>query len=122
MLGFEISPEFAQIARNRLAQPSLLNMQQGGEGFIHVDDARHLLRYLQPGSVDFCLTSPPYWDILLQDRTADYKERRDYGDTVDDIGKIGDYQQIINALADIMKQVFVVLRPLVNQASRRVRS
>ncbi len=110
-IGIEISSEFAQIARNRLAQPSLLNMEQGGEGIIHVDDARNLLRYLQPESVDFCLTSPPYWDILLQDRTADYKERRDYGDTVGDIGKISDYQHFINALADIMKQVFVALRP-----------
>ncbi len=112
-IGVEISPEFAEICRSRLAQAPLLSSTEaeGGEGVIHTDDARNLLKYVQPETVDFCLTSPPYWDILLRDRTADYKERRDYGDTESDIGKIGDYEQFMNALMDIMQQVYISLRP-----------
>jgi hypothetical protein len=62
------------------------------------------------GDCRFCLTSPPYWDILLRDRTADYKERRDYGDTQDDIGK-SQINEFLRALMDIMQGVFITLRP-----------
>jgi DNA modification methylase len=110
-IGTEISPEFAEIANRRLAQTSFLPTTAGGEGLIHVDDAAHLLKYVEMETADFCLTSPPYWDILLQDRTADYKERRDYGDTEGDIGKIADYQKFLEALANIMRNVYHALRP-----------
>jgi DNA modification methylase len=110
-IGIEISPEFAAIARTRLAQNLLFEEISGGDSVIHVDDARNLLKYVQPDIVDFCLTSPPYWDILLQPRTADYKEQRDYGDAEADLGKIGDYERFLQALMDIMRNVWVSLRP-----------
>jgi DNA modification methylase len=110
-IGIEISSEFSAIARQRLAQAPLLEASKGGNGVIYTDDANNLLHYVQPDSIDFCLTSPPYWDILLRERTADYKARRDYGDTDKDLGKIADYQQFLDALANIMRQVFVALRP-----------
>jgi len=110
-IGIEISAEFAGIARRRLAQNPLFEETAGGEGVIYVDDARNLLNYVQPDTVDFCLTSPPYWDILQQPRTADYKERRDYGDEEADLGKIADYREFVQALAGIMRQVLIALRP-----------
>lgn len=110
-IGIEISPEFAAITRTRLAQNPLFEEISGGDSTIHVDDARNLLKYVQPGIVDFCLTSPPYWDILLQPRTADYKEQRDYGEAEADLGKIGDYERFLQALMDIMRNVWVSLRP-----------
>jgi DNA modification methylase len=110
-IGIEISPEFAEIARSRLAQSPLMVETSGGDGVIHTDNALNLLNYVQPETIDFCLTSPPYWDILLQQRTADYKEQRDYGNTVGDLGKIQDYQAFIKALADVMHHVFLALRP-----------
>jgi DNA modification methylase len=110
-IGIEISPDFAEIARNRLAQGLLLEHIEGGSGTIHTDDSRNLLQYVAAETADFCLTSPPYWDILLQDRTADYKEKRDYGDTENDIGKIRDYPQFLDVLSGIMQNAFVALRP-----------
>lgn len=110
-IGIEISPEFAKIAQQRLAQNPLFGQITGGEGIIHVDDARHLPDYTAPETIDFCLTSPPYWDILLQPRTADYKQRRDYGDADGDLGKIADYNRFVQALMDIMRQVWIALRP-----------
>jgi hypothetical protein len=41
--------------------------------------------------VDLVVTSPAYWDILLEKRTADYKPIRHYGDAEQDLGKIDDY-------------------------------
>jgi DNA modification methylase len=110
-VGIEISPEFAEISRRRLAQTPLLSENQSGLGSIYNDDASHLLKYVQPETADFCLTSPPYWDILLRERTADYKERRDYGETQGDLGKIADYGEFLQALDNIMQHVFVALRP-----------
>ncbi len=109
-IGIEISPEFAEIAKKRLGKVRLLSESSEGEGIIHVDDANNLLDYVKPETVDFCLTSPPYWDILLRPRTADYKEQRDYGDTEADIGKIADYYEFLSALGNIMQKVFSVLR------------
>lgn len=110
-IGIELSTDFAAIALDRLKQKPLFGVAESGDAVVHIDDARHLLKYVQPNSVDFCITSPPYWDILLRDRTADYKDRRDYGDTEGDIGKIEDYQQFLNELGSIMNSVLTALRP-----------
>jgi DNA modification methylase len=78
---------------------------------VHQDDAANLLQYVAPGSADFCLTSPPYWDILTRRRTADYKETRHYGDHAGDLGRVEDYGAFLDALAAVMGQVFEALRP-----------
>jgi hypothetical protein len=51
------------------------------------------------------VTSPPYWDILLEKRTADYKPIRHYGDEERDLGKIDDYDQFLWELQGIFAQV-----------------
>ena len=65
-IGFEISPKFAALAKAGLTQGGLFVDKK--EPRIIQDDARNLLRHLEPNSVDFCVTSPPYWDILNQKR------------------------------------------------------
>ena len=57
------------------------------------------------------VTSPPYWDILLQNRTADYKEIRNYGDSDQDLGRISDYQEFLDALGDVFSNILTVLKP-----------
>lgn len=108
-IGFEISPEFAALAESRLAQQSLFGT--ASEARIIVDDARNIPAHLPPESVDIAITSPPYWDILLQKRTADYKEIRHYGDASSDLGKIGDYEMFIAQLTDVVDTVANVLKP-----------
>lgn len=65
---------------------------------------------LMPDSVDFILTSPPYWDILNQKRTADYKEIRNYSDSSDDLGNISDYKEFIEKLGLVFKKCSTVLK------------
>lgn len=109
-LGIELSPEFVAIAEKRLGQRALFSVPAHASK-IYCDDARNLLKYVAPDSVDLVITSPPYWDVLLQKRTADYKEIRHYGDAQRDLGKISDYGQFLDALADVFRQVLVALKP-----------
>jgi len=111
-IGIEISPEFAEKAKNRPVSRDLIGAAMTlGQRIIHVGDARKLLQFVQPNSIDLVITSPPYWDILLQERTADYKEIRHYGDEIDDLGKIQDYRRFLSALQYVFSGVLEALRP-----------
>ena len=76
-IGIDVAPDFVAIAEKRLGQRELFSTQ-AHTSKVYCDDARNLLKYVSPSSVDLVITSPPYWDVLLQKRTADYKEIRHY--------------------------------------------
>ena len=57
------------------------------------------------------ITSPPYWDILSQKRSADGKDVRDYGDEHRDLGKIADYQEFLSELSGVFSLMLEVLKP-----------
>lgn len=82
-----------------------------GERQIHNDSATNLKKYVKDASVDFVVTSPPYWDILLQNRSADQKETRHYGNANTDLGRIRDYSEFIGALEDVFSLVYEALKP-----------
>ena len=108
-VGVEISDEFSQIANERISQ--MLPFAGQTEVAIHTADSRELYQYISPNSVDMVVTSPPYWDILLEKRSADNKEQRDYGDTEADLGKIRDYEKFLLELGKIFEQVYGVMKP-----------
>lgn len=114
-IGLDISPAYCELARTRPLPPlpdgGIGPPSPRGERRVYCDDARHLLRYVAPGSVDLCVTSPPYWDILLRRRTADGKPVRHYGESAADLGKIASYPAFLAALGEVFRQVFEALRP-----------
>ena len=127
-VGVELNDEFAAKARSRETPLSGLAdftpaaslddsgtptaaVPRLGKRVIHSDDANMLLLHVAPSTVDFVLTSPPYWDILLQDRSADGKAIRHYGEEEKDLGKIPDYDVFIKALGKVFHQVFVAMKP-----------
>ncbi len=110
-LGFEINSEYIALANQRLGQHDLWQTGVDTESKIYQDDARHIRKYLEPESVDIVITSPPYWDILTQKRTADGKEIRDYGNTTEDLGKISDYHGFIDQLSEVFRPIYEVMRP-----------
>lgn len=126
-IGIELSAEFCEKAKSRqihvgprfdeggeikgkMLNDLLLPAEPGGRR-IHADDARNLLKYISPSSVDLVITSPPYWDILLQERSADQKEIRHYGEEEADLGKISDYNQFLEAMKEIFAKVYEALKP-----------
>ncbi len=114
-IGLDISAGYITKAQRRPPlNPGLFNATDetmtGERRFIEAD-ANNLLQHVDPASVDFVVTSPPYWDILLQSRSADYKEIRNYGDSESDLGRIADYQEFLNALGMVFSNVLTVLKP-----------
>ena len=108
-VGIEISPKFAVLAETQVEQT--IPYKGESEVKIHVADSRELYKYIAPNSVDMVVTSPPYWDILLEKRTADSKQQRDYGGAAEDLGKIRDYEKFLLELHKIFEQVYDVMKP-----------
>ena len=107
-IGFELNAKYIALAKKRLSQRTMFS---ASDFEIHHTDARQIATLVPADSVDLCVTSPPYWDILLQKRTADYKEIRNYGNETGDLGRVTDYEQFIDALGDVFKGVLHALRP-----------
>lgn len=105
-VGLELSAEYVEKARARL---TAVPLKTGS--VIHHASVTKLLELVEPGSVDLCITSPPYWDILTRKRTADYKAIRNYGSSTDDLGTIDDYEAFLAALQRVFAQVLTALKP-----------
>lgn len=109
-VGLEVSPNFVEIALRRLGQADMF-AESSQQSRIIRDDARNLLDHVDPESVDMVITSPPYWNILTQKRTADYREIRHYGDMLEDLGKIADYHEFLSALQGVFRLVYRAMKP-----------
>jgi DNA modification methylase len=130
-IGFEIVPEYVELAKKRLQsveplksrallaftqdikKPEEIKKKIGQldlEPEIYLEDARNLSKYLKSESVDFCLTSPPYWYVHRRERSADRKESRPYSDLPTDLGNIPDYNMFLNELKKVFQQVHGVLK------------
>jgi len=110
-IGVELNPEYAALARRRLSQDMFESKPSQVQYEIHEDDARKLLAHVAPNSIDMTVTSPPYWDILNQSRTADNKEIRHYGNLEADLGIIADYEEFIGCLQEVFEQVHIAMKP-----------
>ena len=108
-VGFEIYKDYIELATQRLNICTKNTNERSFE--IYPYDALKLRDYVKPNSIDFCFTSPPYWDILTQRRTADYKEVRNYGASDIDLGRMKSYTDFIEALGKIFSEVLKVLKP-----------
>jgi DNA modification methylase len=113
-VGLELSAAFVATANKRLADRSLfgaVDPDAAPAPLLHHASTTDLLKLVAPGSVDLCVTSPPYWNILNQRRTADAKAVRHYGNLQDDLGTIADYGEFLAALTRIFADVLKVLKP-----------
>ncbi len=108
-IGIELEKYFVIKGLERLNQINLFEKEFGNYKFFDAD-ANDLLKYVEKNSVDLVITSPPYWDILLEKRTADYKQQRDYGEDKADLGKIRNYKEFLKALKKIFDDVYKVMR------------
>ena len=108
-LGFEISEKYAAAAEDRLRQTPLFGSAKPHR--IIRGDARTAADVLAPESVDICITSPPYWNILDRERTADGRGAENYGGAAEDAGSAENYGEFVEGLGRIFEQVRTVLKP-----------
>lgn len=107
-IGFDVYSNYITLVEKRLAQGNLL-YNRGDVKLIN-DTSSNILNHLPENSVDIVITSPPYWDILTQRRTADGKDTRKYGDDARDIGLIHEYDKFMTNLCKIFADISKILR------------
>ncbi|MBI1313251.1 DNA methyltransferase [bacterium] len=107
-IGLELAADYVEMAQTRLVDAAAGSRPRSK---IHQASVVDLPSLVEPESVDLCITSPPYWNILNQKRTADYKQVRHYGNLNGDLGTIDDYEQFLDALKTVFTDVFVTLKP-----------
>jgi len=112
-IGIEIYPEYARIARRRLGQK-----KTGTKEKVITGDSRKIVEIFERHGlpkVDFCITSPPYWNQLKRNHIRQ-KERGEmgldtyYGERAQDIGNIDDYREFILEQKKIFDGVYQVLK------------
>lgn len=106
-IGFELSAEYVALAQSRLPATAF----ESGDVALHHASAIEAAVALKPESIDLCVTSPPYWNILGQKRTADYKSIRHYGNLPGDLSLVDTYDDYLAALTEVFAKIEPALKP-----------
>jgi DNA modification methylase len=120
--SIELNPSYAEIARQIISEERL-NI------FIHskhlvseviTGDASKVAEYVeqyQIPPIDYMITSPPYWDMLHAKGAETQSERKEnqdldliYSDDPNDLGNIDDYDQFLERLILIYKNILPYLK------------
>lgn len=116
-IGFELNPRYAKLSKERLDKEIGQLFATTQEQKILVGDARLLVNELEENSVDFLVTSPPYWKILHKE---DHKARQvrinnnldtRYSDDEKDLGNIEEYDKFVEEVASILGACGRALKP-----------
>jgi DNA modification methylase len=116
-IGFDLNPRYVQLARQRLETEVQDLWASTKEQEVLLGDARELVKKLPENSLDFVVTSPPYWNILHKE---DHKVRQEriahnldtkYGEDPRDLGNIRDYYSFLRNLSEILGACSRPLRP-----------
>lgn len=108
-IGIDLNENYIEMTKKRL-NTIYKEFNKSNKYWLFADDAINLDKRVKPNSVDLCITSPPYWNILTEPRTADYKSIRKYSDSAADLGNIKSYEQFMTSLKKIFEKVYYVLK------------
>jgi DNA modification methylase len=121
--GIELNPTYAEIACETLVdeRQKLGAVAEGIQSKMVVGDAASIVDIVsthQIPSIDYMLTSPPYWNMLHMRGAATQQERRKsqsldvvYSDDPNDLGNILDYDEFIKRLSGIYTGMQPIFRP-----------
>ncbi len=116
-IGFELNKRYSLLARQRLATEVRGSPDAATQQKLQTGDARLLASQLHANSVDFVVTSPPYWSILHKEDHKAKQERKQhdldtrYGNDPRDLGNIRSYTEFLDQLASILGDCGRALRP-----------
>jgi len=118
-VGIELIKKWADIAKNRTNR---LKFEGEPEQIVIQGDARNIKTLLKEHNiekVDFCITSPPYWNMLKKSRghVASEAHKRKaagldiyYSDDPDDLGNLDSYEDYLNAMYKLFADVYDILK------------
>ncbi|MFX0116237.1 MAG: DNA methyltransferase [Candidatus Hodarchaeota archaeon] len=122
-VGFDLKQEYVDLAQARIAQPRLTDFTEETttQQVAICANAKHIADYLEPESVTFCITSPPYANMLNRKRlnkslrgnlrkNEHYLTVQQYSDDPEDLGTM-DTAQYVKTLGMIFKGIRPLLRP-----------
>ncbi len=114
-IGIELSEHWNELAKERINTEV-----EEGEANKHIfinEDCRIALKTMETNSIDFVVTSPPYWSIL--NKKADHKTKNrvednlktNYSEDPRDLGNIDSYEEFLSILVDdVIAELGRVLR------------
>jgi len=106
-IGIELNSVFAGLSRDRLELEVRDMFSAAGEQLVLEGDCREHLPAIPDESIDFVVTSPPYWSILKKQDHKVRQERvekglvQDYGSDERDLGVIESYDDFLIELGTI---------------------
>ena len=112
-VGIELDKKWARLGRERLmAETPCTNGQR-----IIIGDSRKIMKTMADKSIDYMITSPPYWNILAK-KTGENKRKirrakgldTSYGDSSSDLGNISDYSDFLQELTKCLTECYRILR------------
>ena len=115
-IGVELVEKYADYAKKRVEEPTL---DTGHNQQVIVGDALQLDKLSIP-TVDLCITSPPYWNILKMSRggvKSVHKQRMEegldivYSSKPEDFGNIDDYQIYLEKIHTVFGKIHAKLKP-----------
>ena len=115
-IGIELNTHFAELARKRIRTEVRDMFSSVDDQKVLEGDARDLLLHMESESVDFVVTSPPYWAILKKEDRKVREERianglsTDYGNDPRDLGSIPSYEVFLQELTGIFSQCHRILK------------
>ena len=115
-IGFELNPKYAELAIQRIDNEIRDLFSSKEEQRVLVGDAKNLVKELLDDSIDFVVTSPPYWNILhKEDHKVRQERKRDgldtkYSNSELDLGNVSDYHEFLEKLTLILGACSRVLK------------
>lgn len=115
-IGIELNGKYAELAKERI-ETEIKAENTIEDQLILEGDAREILDTLDENSVDFVVTSPPYWNILHKEDHKVRQERKangldtKYSDSDHDLGNIDDYDAFLDELTLILAKCVRPLKP-----------
>ena len=116
-IGFELNNKYVELSKKRLETEVRDIEATTDEQEVLAGDARSLVKNLGDNTVDFIVTSPPYWNILHKEDHKVKQERIEhnldtkYSNDPRDLGNIQDYPTFLKELADILGACGRALKP-----------
>lgn len=122
VIGIELINKYYNIARKSLQQTTL---ERFSDIFFEIikGDSKKILKIWEEhdfGKVDYCITSPPYWDMLKKSRggvESISKQRKKLGvdqyysdENPDDLGNIEDYNDFIEILVNVFEGIYKIMK------------